>query len=137
MAIAEFEEKEYEIPLYIELSRRGQPAQHLARPMVQPILDARHTLGRQPGEALALGQKAPNQPIGVLVRAALPRVVGSGKESLGAGRGRHISVPCELQTVVVGREDKMMASGLFSPATGNVRQRPESRHEHQKQRVLH
>src|SRR5215211_513778 len=54
---------------------RGSPAQGLSRSAVEGDRHGREVLGAVHAEVSALGEVLPQQPVGVLVRATLPRAV--------------------------------------------------------------
>src|SRR4051812_2741755 len=69
---------------------RCPPAQGLSRPGVEGDRHGRKVLGAVPAEVGALWKVLAQQPVGVLVRAALPRTVGIAEVD------RHASLDPEL-----------------------------------------
>src|SRR5215213_4774608 len=64
---------------------RCLPAKRLARPGVEGSRHGREVFGIVRAEIGALGEVLAQKPVGVLVRAALPRAVGIAEEHLNAG----------------------------------------------------
>ena len=72
------------------------------------------------GEALALPEVLPNEPVEVRVTASLPRVMGIGKKSLHTGRLLYLPVAVELSAVVPGDRLKVQAASAYQLDRGAV-----------------
>src|ERR1700733_14997172 len=85
-----------------DLLGRGHPVQRLARSGVEltgDLLELELTRGRQVG---SLREGLPQQPVGVLVRPALPRRVRIAEVDRKPGLDGKRLVRCELTTLIPG-----------------------------------
>ena len=99
------------VPSSFFLLRHQQPlhgllrclcAQHLPRTLVQQVLHLLQPVAGHGPEVGVLGEEVPNQPVGVLVGAPLPRGVGVGEVHHHVGLRAEKLVLGHLQAVVVG-----------------------------------
>ena len=72
---------------------RGLPAQHLARPAVQPVSNILQVLRGVDGQVGALGEVLAQQPVGVLVGRPLPRE-SAGRRSRSRKSGATVNRSC-------------------------------------------
>src|SRR3989344_273655 len=98
---------------------RRQVTEALAGAQVEPVLDQADLRPGDGGEIAGLGQVLADQPIGVLVGAALPSRVGIGKVKVGIETGADALMRGELTAVVSG--ERLDPVGDWSQApTGAV-----------------
>ncbi len=97
-------------------------AEALARPVVDPVDGLLDLLVGDLVEQHGLGEVLSEQPVGLLVQAALPAVVGSGVVGAAAGGLGDDGVVGELAPVVVGDgvDDAFEAAGDAAQDTGRL-----------------
>src|SRR5215218_5044737 len=82
---------------------RGSPAQGLSRPAVEGDRHSGELLGAVHAQVSALGEVLPQQPVGVLVRAALPGAVGIAEIDRHARLDPQLGVLGHLRSLIPGQ----------------------------------
>src|SRR5215217_157277 len=82
---------------------RGPPSQRLSRPTVERVGDGGEILGAVSREVGAFGEVLPEQPVGVLVGAALPRALRVAEVDLQAGLDLQAGVLGQLGALIPGQ----------------------------------
>src|SRR5215211_1118072 len=82
---------------------RGAPSERLARPAVECVGDGGQIAGAVAGEIGALGEVLPEQPVGVLVGAALPGALRVAEVHLQPGGDSKAGVLGQLGALVPGQ----------------------------------
>src|SRR5215211_8242067 len=87
---------------------RCSPAQGLSRPAVEGDRHGRKVLGAVRAEVSALGEVLAQQPVGVLVRAALPGAVRIAEVDLKTGVDPQAGVLAHLRPLIPGQRTSQL-----------------------------
>ncbi len=96
-------------------------AERFSGSAVEQAFHFRHRCRVNCSEVRPLWKEVPNQAIGVLIHAALPRMIGRGKEDVGVQAVRGLSVSGELFAVVIGNGVDEVAQRCHPAHRGAVR----------------
>ena len=96
-------------------------AKRFSGPAVEQAFHLRHRRRVNCSEVRPLWEEVPNQASGVLIHAALPRMIGRSKEDVRLQAVRPLSVPGKLFAVVVGDRMDVVAQRCQPTHRGAVR----------------